>query len=256
MAIQDGSRCQAYAANVGRKLRKSISADAFELPALADTKSAVQPSRLGASAYCFGSSGRGMGYPSMSRRSLPRSGSSWSIVSPAGSSGSGSSSVSDPFRDLLKDLEANTRERGTEICNTSPADLDLTPSRECKHELRRRANQARLDACDDLKRHVSDIKAAARHSQRKAMLAQPRPLKKELRLLKESICRSQDSLLENNAAELLAQKDIEFSPAFKAKLKRVKSKKEGLHPVCADLFGTSPGKYFLSRLHRYQENLS
>jgi len=255
MAIEDAARYQAHD-DAGKILCKSSSLATFELPRLSDTKPAVRPPRLSASAYGFGGSSRGMGYTAASRRGLSRSGSSSSLVSPAGSSGSRCStaaSVSDPFRDLLRDLETNPGDLGTDVGKAT--DVEFTPSRVCKRELRRKANQARLDACDDLKRQVGQIKATAtaRQAPRNSVHYQPRPLKKELRRLKESIHRSQDNLLEDNASDLLAQKEIEFSPAFKAKLKRVASERDGLHPV-ADLFGTSPGKYFLSRLRRYREN--
>eukprot|EP00930_Biecheleria_cincta_P095079 TRINITY_DN87103_c0_g1_i1.p1 TRINITY_DN87103_c0_g1~~TRINITY_DN87103_c0_g1_i1.p1 ORF type:complete len:253 (+),score=38.84 TRINITY_DN87103_c0_g1_i1:87-845(+) len=252
MAIDDEARYQAYDA-VGRNLNKSTSLDTFELPPLSDTKSAVLPLRLSASVYGFGNSSRGMGYTAMSKRGLSRSGSSSSLVSPAGSSGSGCSSVSDPFRDLLRDLETSAGERGTDTEVSKAIDVEFTPSRAYQRELRRKANQARLDACDDLKRQVRQIKVAARQTHCFGVHGQPRPLKNELRRLKESIHKSQDGLLQDNVTELLAQKEIEFSPAFKAKLKRVASERDGLHPV-KDLFGTSPGKHFLSRLRRYREN--
>eukprot|EP00441_Pelagodinium_beii_P034261 CAMPEP_0197627078 /NCGR_PEP_ID=MMETSP1338-20131121/5788_1 /TAXON_ID=43686 ORGANISM="Pelagodinium beii, Strain RCC1491" /NCGR_SAMPLE_ID=MMETSP1338 /ASSEMBLY_ACC=CAM_ASM_000754 /LENGTH=273 /DNA_ID=CAMNT_0043197697 /DNA_START=56 /DNA_END=877 /DNA_ORIENTATION=+ len=183
---------------------------------------------------------------------LPRSESSTSMVSPAGSSAGDSSQgykvreAKDPFREFLQE---RTQQRKSDNLI-----LEDSQASGCKRDLRRKANLAKLEASEDLRQWMSEKPFAWRGSRQ--LPQTPLPLKKELKRLKQSIHRSHDSLCRVNptgAADFLdheENKGIEFSPAFKAKIKKAASRESLGSGASADIFATEEGQRFVQSFRR------
>jgi len=129
----------------------------------------------------------------------------------------------------------------------------------CKRDLRKKANLAKLEASEDLRQWMSEKP----FSWRGARSDLPRaPVKKELTRMKQTIHRSHDALCRTDptaAVDFLEHeenKGIEFSPAFKAKIKKAASRESLGSGARGDIFATEEGQRFVTSFRLLWDNYS